>query len=320
MRRPRGGRMEYVSLGRGGPDVSAVGLGMWQAGGKAWGSDVRDADCRQAMERAVELGINLVDTAEAYGDGHSERVMSRAIRNVGRDHVFVATKVGGWHLRADDVKKACAASLKRLGVREIDLYQVHWPDPWSQVPLRETMKALEALHRAGRIRNIGVSNFAVRDLTEARSHLSRADIVSNQVRYNMLQREVEAEVLPYCKREGIAILAWSPIGKGVLTGKYHDGKRPKDRVRAEEDLFKPANLRAAAPLIRELRKIGRAHGKTPGQTALAWLRRNRNVIPIPGAKRPSQAEENAGAAGWSLNAREVRTLGGILRRIRLDTF
>src|SRR2546429_2243340 len=157
MRRPRGGRMEYVSLGRGGPDVSAVGLGMWQAGGKAWGSDVRDAECREAMERAVELGINLVDTAEAYGDGHSERVMSRAIRNVGRDRVFVATKVGGWHLRADDVKKACAASLKRLGVREIDLYQVHWPDPWSQVPLRETMKALEALHRAGRIRNIGVS-------------------------------------------------------------------------------------------------------------------------------------------------------------------
>jgi len=149
------------------------------------------------MERAVELGINLVDTAEAYGDGHSERVMSRAIRNVGRDRVFVATKVGGWHLRADDVKKSCAASLKRLGVREIDLYQVHWPDPWSQVPLRETMKALEALHRAGRIRNIGVSNFAVRDLTEARSHLSRADIASNQVRYNMLQREVEAEVLPY---------------------------------------------------------------------------------------------------------------------------
>ena len=312
--------MEYVSLGRGGPDVSAVGLGMWQAGGKAWGSDVRDADCRKAMERAVELGINLVDTAEAYGDGHSERVMSRAIRNVGRDHVFVATKVGGWHLRADDVRKACAASLTRLGVREIDLYQVHWPDPWSQVPLRETMKALEALHRAGRIRNIGVSNFAVRDLEEARSHLSRADIVSNQVRYNMLQREVEAEVVPYCKREGIAILAWSPIGKGVLTGKYHDGRRPKDRIRSDEDLFKPANLRAAAPLIRELRKIGRARGKTAGQVALAWLRRHGHVIPIPGAKRPAQAEENAGGAGWQLTARELRSLGGILRRTWLDTF
>lgn len=133
------------------------------------------------------------------------------------------------------------------------------------------------------------------------------------------QRKLNS-VVPYCKREGIAILAWSPIGKGVLTGKYQDGKRPKDRVRAEEELFKPANLRATAPLIRQLRRIGRDRNKTPGQVALAWLRRHRQVIPIPGAKRPSQAEENAGAAGWSLTGREVRTLGGILRRIRLDTF
>jgi aryl-alcohol dehydrogenase-like predicted oxidoreductase len=312
--------MEYVALGRGGPKVSAIGLGMWQAGGKAWGSDVRDADCRKAMERAVELGINLVDTAEAYGDGHSEKVMSGAIKNVGRDNVFIATKVGGWHLRPDDVRKACAASLKRLGVREIDLYQVHWPDPWSQVPLRETMKALEALHRAGKIRHIGVSNFAVRDLREARSHLSRADLTSNQVRYNMLQREVEKEILPYCAREGIGVLAWSPIGKGLLSGKYHNGKRPKDRVRSDEDLFKPANVRASAPLVRELRRIGQTLGKTPAQVALAWLRRHPHVVPIPGGKRPAQAAENAGAAGWSLSSQELQGLDRILRRMRLDTF
>ena len=312
--------MDYIRLGRGGPEVSAIGLGMWQAGGKAWGNDVRDADCRKAMERAVELGVNLVDTAEAYGEGHSEKVMSRAIKEVGRDAVFIATKVGGWHLHADDVKRACAASLKRLGVREIDLYQVHWPDPWSQVPLRETMRALEALHRAGKIRQVGVSNFAVRDLVEARTHLSRTDIASNQVRYNMLQRDVEAEVVPYCRREGITILAWSPIGKGLLSGKYHNGKRPKDRVRSDEDLFKPANIRATSPLVRALRTIGKAHGKTPAQVALAWLRRNPHVIPIPGAKRASQAEENAGASGWSLSARELRQLDAILRRLRLDWF
>jgi myo-inositol catabolism protein IolS len=312
--------MDYIALGRGGPKVSAIGVGMWQAGGKAWGADVRDADCRKAMERAVELGINLVDTAEAYGDGHSEQVMSGAIKNVGRDNVFIATKVGGWHLRAEDVQKACAASLKRLGVREIDLYQVHWPDPWSQVPLRETMKALEGLHRTGKIRHIGVSNFAVRDLKEARSYLSRTEIVSNQVRYNMLQRNVETEVLPFCRREGIAILAWSPLGKGILAGKYHDGKRPKDRVRSDEDLFKPVNVRATAPLIRELRRIGRAHRKTPAQVALTWLRRHGHVIPIPGAKRPAQTVENAGAAGWSLSRGEMSSLGAILRRVRLDTF
>jgi len=312
--------MDYISLGRGGPKISAIGIGMWQAGGKAWGADVRDADCRKAMERAVELGINLVDTAEAYGDGHSETVMNRAIKAVGRDNVFVATKVGGWHLRPDDVKKACEGSLRRLGVREIDLYQIHWPDPWSQVPLRQTMKALEALSRTGKIRHIGVSNFAVRDLEEAQSHLARSSIVSNQVRYNMLQRDVEAEVVPYCKRNGIAVLAWSPIGKGVLSGKYHDGKRPKDRVRSDEDLFKPANLRAVAPLVRELRRIGRARGKTAAQVALAWLRRSHHVVPIPGAKRPAQAEENAGAAGCSLTSAELGALSRILGRVRIDTF
>jgi aryl-alcohol dehydrogenase-like predicted oxidoreductase len=218
------------------------------------------------------------------------------------------------------VKKACEGSLKRLGVRELDLYQVHWPDPWSQVPLRETMKALEALHRAGKVRHIGVSNFAVRDLEEAREHLSRIDIASNQVRYNMLQREVEAEVVPYCRREGIAILAWSPIGKGILSGKYHNGKRPKDRVRSDEDLFKPMNIRRTAPLIAQLRRVAKAHGKTPAQVALAWLRRHPHVIPIPGAKRPAQAEENAGAAGWSLTAGELRAFGTTLRRLRVDTF
>ena len=312
--------MDYVTLGRDGPKVSVIGLGMWQAGGKAWGNDVRDADCRKAMERAVEIGTNLVDTAEAYGDGHSEKVVGDAIRRIGRDRVVIATKVGGWHLHADDLKKACAGSLKRLGVRSIDLYQIHWPDPWSQVPLRETMKALESLQRAGKIRHIGVSNFAVRDLEEARSHLSRTDIVSNQVRYNMLQREIESEVLPYCKREGIGVLAWSPLGKAVLTGKYHATKRPKDLVRKEEDLFKPVNLKRSAPLVAALRKIAKARGKTPAQVALAWLRRNRNVVPIPGAKRPDQAEENAGAAGWSLSAQELRTLGQILDRLGIDTF
>src|SRR5438874_7425942 len=282
--------MEFRTIGKNGPKVSRIGMGVWQAS-DLWKGD--DEQIVRAITRSHELGVNLVDTAEAYGNGHSEQVVGRALRDIGREEFVVATKVHGANLRYDELQRAAAASMKRLGVNEIDLYQVHWPDPWEQIPLKETMKALEKLYAEGKIRAIGVSNFAVRDLEEARSHLSRADIVSNQVRYNMLQREVEAEVVPYCKREGIAILAWSPIGKGVLTGKYHDGRRPKDRIRSDEDLFKPANLRAAAPLIRELRKIGRARGKTEGQVALAWLRRHGHVIPIPGAKRPAQAEENA---------------------------
>lgn len=312
--------MRMVELGRGGPKVSEIGIGMWQAGGKSWGQDVRDKDCIAAMARAVELGITLFDTAEVYGHGHSEEVVGKAIRQAGRENVFLATKVAGDHVRPVDVERACRGSLKRLGIREIDLYQVHWPSCWDQVPLRDTMKALEKLHRAGKIRNIGVSNFAVRDLEEARAHLSRTDIVSDQVRYNMLQREIEAELLPYCEREGVAILAWSPIGKGILAGKYHMGNRPKDAVRSEDNLFKPQNLKDAAPLVQALRRIGKAHGKTPAQVALAWLRRHKNVVPIPGVKRPAQSEENAGAAGWSLRPAEVRTLGRIAARVRIDTF
>lgn len=314
--------MKQVALGKRGPKVSEIGIGMWQAGGKAWGEDVEDRDCQQAMERAVELGINLVDTAEAYGDGHSEEVVGKAIRAAGRDRVFVATKVAGEHLRAPDVERACRESLKRLGVREIDLYQVHWPNPWSLTPIPETMKALERLERQGKIRHIGVSNFAVRDLEEARASLSRTDIVSDQVQYSLLHREPEAGLVSYAKREGIALLAWSPIAKGILAGTYDATKRPTDRVRSDGDLFKPQNLKAVTPLLAQLRKIGRARKKTPAQVALRWLADHPGVIPIPGAKRPAQAEQNAGAAGWSLTPAERslldRTSASALAR--LDTF
>ncbi len=314
--------MEYVTLGKDGPRVSEIGLGMWQAGGPSWGSDVRDRDCTAAMVRGIELGMNLADTAEGYGSGHSEEVVGQAIRAVGRDRVFIATKVSGDHLRVADIEKACRGSLRRLGVREIDLYQIHWPSPWDQVPLAETMKALEHLQRRGRIRHIGVSNFAVRDLEEARTALSRTDIVSNQIQYSLLHREPEAELVPYCKREGIAILAWSPIAKGLLAAKFSATRRPRDRIRGEEALFKPGNVRAMQPLFRTLRGVGQAHRKTPAQVALRWLADHSGVVPIPGVKRPAQAEENAGAAGWSLGREERslldRTSAAVLRRI--DTF
>jgi myo-inositol catabolism protein IolS len=182
-----------------------------------------DEQIVRAITKSHELGVNLVDTAEAYGRGHSEQVVGRALRDIGREEFVVATKVHGANLRSDELQRAAAASMKRLGVNEIDLYQVHWPDPWEQIPFKETMKALEKLYTEGKIRAIGVSNFAVRDLEEARSLLSRTDIVSNQVRYNFLQREIEEEVLPYCRKNNITILAYSPLAQGALTGKYDRG-------------------------------------------------------------------------------------------------
>ncbi len=312
--------MEPVELGRSGITVFPIGLGMWQAGGKNWGKDVNDKDCIAAMRRAVEVGVNLIDTAEGYGEGHSEEVVGRAIKEIGRDNVVVATKVKGYHMRDRDVERACRGSLKRLGIREIDVYQVHWPDPFDQVPFREGFRALERLQRKGLIRAIAVSNFAVRDLEDARAHLSRADIASNQLRYNLLQREIEAEVLPYCKRERISILAWSPIAQGVLADTFRAGRLPKDPVRKENGLFSPGNLRESGKLLRVLRRVARAHRATVAQVSLNWLARSPLVVPIPGAKRPAQAEENAGAASFRLSGAEARAIDVASRSVRLDTF
>lgn len=312
--------VDEVVLGRSKTRVSSIGVGTWQAGDDTWGPDVNDRDCVDAIVRATELGMTLVDTAENYGSGHSEKVLGRAIRTAGRENVFVATKVSDHHLRPVDVEKACNASLRRLGIEHIDLYQVHWTDPYDQVPLQQTMKAMEKLKRNGKIGDIGVSNFAVRDLEEARSTLSRTDIVSNQVQYSLLHRNIEAQVAPYCARERISILAYSPLGRGALTGKYRPAIRPGDAVRAKDVLFRAGNLRRMAPLLNELRRTGKAHGKSPAQVALAWLRYQDGVIPIPGVKRPSQAEENAGAAGWSLTSGEWKKLDGLSRRLQLDTF
>lgn len=312
--------MEYVELGRSGLKVSAVGLGAWQASGKAWGADVEDDQIVRAIVRAHELGVNLIDTAEAYGGGHSEEVVARAVREVGRENLVIATKVHGGHLRYNDVLKAAEHSLRRLGVREIDLYQVHWPDPWEQVPLKHTMHAMERLYKEGKIRAIGVSNFAVRDLEEARRHLSEPSIVSNQVRYNMLQREIEEEVLPYCRRENITVIAYSPLAQGALTGKYCLSNKPSDSIRRGNKLFTDENLAEISRLLKVLEKIAKVRGKTIAQVAMNWLLREENVVPIPGAKNPVQVEENAGAAGWRLSEQELMEIDSVLKKLSIDFF
>ena len=219
-----------------------------------------------------------------------------------------------------EVLKACEASIKRLGVKQIDLYQYHWPDPWHQVPLKHTMRALEKLYTDGKIRAIGVSNFAVRDLEEGRSFLSKTDIVSNQLRYNMVQREIEEEVLPYCKREKITILGYSPLAQGVLTGRYNAANRPKDISRAENRLFSDANLRESQKLLTVLSAAAKRHQKTVAQVALNWLRREPLVIPIPGATTPKQAEENATSVGWKLSDDELKEIDKTLVNLKVTYF
>ncbi len=312
--------MEYVKLGKSDFKISVIGLGMWQAGGAPWGKDVTDETSIAATIRAHELGINLFDTAEGYGSGHSEEVLGKAVKQIGRENTVIATKVHGGHLRYDDVIRACKLSLQRLGVNEIDLYQVHWPDPWQQVPLKETMRAMERLYKDGQIRAIAVSNFAVRDLVEARQILPVTDIVSDQVRYNTLQREIEEEVLPYCRRENISILAYSPLAQGALTGKYDEKNKPSDDVRRGNKLFTDGNIAQVSKLLDVLRRIGNSRGKTVAQVALNWLIKDEFVIPIPGAKNPKQVEENAGAAGWKLAKREIEEITKVSNALKLDYF
>ena len=304
-----------VQLGRSGPKVSKIGLGVWQASGEWRGEDDLVIG---AIKKSRDLGVNLLDTAEVYGEGHSEGVVGRALKSLGRDNFVVATKVFGSHLRYDELQRACAYSLRRLGVKEIDLYQVHWPDPWEQIPMKETMRAMEKLYSEGKIRAIGVSNFAVRDLEEARSCLSKAEIVSNQVQYNLLHREIEQEVVPYCRKEGITILAWSPLAQGALSGKYNAKNAPKSDVRRNNPVFEPSNLARMKGLLGVMSKIASRQACTASQVALAWLMRDPIVVPIPGAKNADQASENAGAAKLELSARDLESLDVASNNVDID--
>ncbi len=295
--------MEYTALGHNEKlRVSKIGTGLWQAS-NAW--NAVEEDVIEAVGTAKEKGINFLDTAEAYGKGNSERVLGKALKEYGRENFFVATKVAGAHLRYDELQRAASASIKRLGVDYIDLYQIHWPDPWEQIPMSQTFRAMKKLHEEGKIRAVGVSNFAVRDMEEAQGILGDLPIVSNQVRYNLLQRNIEEEVVPFCKKNNISIIAWSPLAQGVLTGKYSPENIPNGDVREGNELFAPKNLEKAKEILSMLKSLGEKYSKTPAQIALNWLASKKDVIPIPGAKNSKQAMENADSVSFKLTGREI---------------
>ena len=249
--------MEYRELGRTGEKVSTIGMGTWRFG--TYRSQNERAEQLKALRSGVELGINLIDTAEIYASGRSEETVGEAVNEI-RDKVFIATKVAPGHLHHDDVIRACAASLKRLGTNYIDLYQVHWPD--SSVPIKETMGAMEELVKQGSVRYIGVSNFSVRQTEEARQALSTDEIVSNQVEYSLANRYVESEILPYCEREKLTLVAYSPLDRGHIAKSLPEGLLTKYRM-------------------------------TSAQAMLNWVTRNEHVVAIPKASNLSHIEENA---------------------------
>ncbi len=310
--------MLYTNLGKTSEKVSKVGIGTWQVGSKewGWGKGYGEEQVIGAIRRSIELGVNLIDTAEIYGGGLSETIVGKAIRGM-RDRVLIATKVWPTHATYHGTIKACERSLRRLGVDAIDLYQVHWPNPI--IPVSSTMRAMEELVRRGMVRYIGVSNFSPSQLERAQQALKREEIVSNQIEYSLLKmRNAER----FFERFGdtIAVIAYSPLAQGLLTGKYGPGNLPRDLVRAINPLFDPHNVRRVEPLLEKLREVASRHNATPDQVALRVLIHRTNVIVIPGAKDAKQAERNALAADVPLSDREVEEVMTVARSVRLNRF
>ncbi|MEM4913716.1 MAG: aldo/keto reductase [Desulfurococcaceae archaeon] len=311
--------MEYTTLGWSDLRISRIGLGTWQFS-EAWGV-VDYEKAKAVIAKAIELGINFIDTAMVYGRGLSEEFIGRALRELGvkRDSVVIATKIPGEFLNPDDVFKAVDRSLRRLGVDSIDLLQLHWPPCWHNYPTAVYARALERLVALGKVSYIGVSNYPVALIEELRSSFSFTDIVSMQYRFNLLERWAEVELIPYAEANDLTFIPWSPLAKGLLTGKYTAEAKPEFKdLRAGEPLFHHENLRKASELVEVLKKVAEKYNKTPAQVALNWLiKYSPTMVPIPGAKTPEQVEENAEAVGWQLSYEDWRLIDEVSKSTRI---
>jgi len=276
--------MEHRALGSTGVSVPVVGQGTWNIGGGFSNSRASDSAAVEALRLGFEAGMKLIDTAEMYGAGRSEEIVAQAIQNT--EPIFIETKVSPSHFEYDSVLRAASGSLKRLGVKRIDLYQLHWPNP--RVPISETMKAMEKLVRDGLVRYVGVSNFSVEQMRDAQESMSRERIVSNQVEYSLVERSVEEEILPYCSKEKITVIAYSPLAQGGI---------PKGK---------------GGPFL-VLDELASTLGKTRNQVALNWLLHDPSVVVIPKAGRREHVRENAEVAGWKLSQSQYEQLSKAFR-------
>jgi myo-inositol catabolism protein IolS len=299
--------------------ISPVVMGMWQAGREMW-AEIDDAEIQRAVRAAFNAGINAFDTAEMYGRGHSERMLAAATADI-RSKVIYMTKVFSNHLACNQVMAACERSLKNLKTDYIDLFQIHWPaGSWGsrKVPIEETMRALNDLKSQGKIRAIGVSNFSGAELKEA-SRYGR--IESLQPPYSLFWRQVEKDALPYCRANGITVLAYSPMSQGILAGRF--GPEPhfeKGDHRSGHRLFQPAIYGSVQKALERLRPITQRNRISLAQLALAWLISHPNICAIAGARNTFQAVENARAMQAVLSAADLAEIESIGRTVtdRLD--
>lgn len=295
--------MRYVEID--GLRLSVIGLGTWQFGSAEWayGSEYAGRVAPALVGRALDLGINVIDTAEIYGFGASERIVGEALAPR-RDEAFLATKLLPITPVPAYTRWRARASARRLRTDRLDLYQLHWPNP--TVPLGVQMAGLRGLQDEGLVLHAGVSNYSLGRWQAAERSMGRP-VLSNQVRFSLLNRRPLARMVPWAQGRGRVVIAYSPLAQGVLTGRYGPARRPRG-MRARSRAFSPGNLPRVERLGEELREVGRRHGATASQVALAWLVRHPNVVAIPGASSERQVEENAAAAGVELSPADVEQI------------
>jgi aryl-alcohol dehydrogenase-like predicted oxidoreductase len=307
--------MKTKRLGNSDLFITPIGFGAWAIGGSgwefAWGAQ-DDRDSVAAIHEALDAGVNWIDTAAVYGLGHSEEVVARALEGMhNRPYVFTKCSMVwdedreiGHSLKADSVRRECEASLRRLRVEAIDLYQVHWPDPDEEI--EEGWAALAALKKQGKVHHIGVSNFNVAQMRRAQAI---APVTSLQPPYSLLHREVEREILPFCARQNVGVIAYSPMASGLLTGAMTRARvagLPADDWRKRHPDYQEPRLSRNLKLVSLLQTIGKRRGHTPAEVAVAWVLHNPAVTgAIVGARRPGQVRGVAGAAELRLSLREI---------------
>lgn len=313
--------MRQVRLGKSGVECSAIGLGCM--GMSEFYGPQDDAESRKTLERAVELGVSFFDTSDMYGRGHNEMLVGELAKGR-RDEMVIATKYGvirdpngpsgSLYDRDYDnspayIRRALEASLKRLGTDYVDIYYIHRLDP--KTPIEESIGAMGELVKAGKIRGIGLSEVSV-DILERASKVH--PIAALQSEYSLFVRDVEAEILPACRRLDIAFVPYSPLGRGFLTGAITSTKElAANDLRANAERFKDGNIDKNLQLLERVRTIADKHKATLGQVALAWLfGRGDDIAPIPGTKRIKYLEENVGSVDIHLSAEEVASISAVL--------
>ncbi|MHA1975793.1 MAG: aldo/keto reductase [Candidatus Hodarchaeales archaeon] len=299
--------MRFTNLGKSNTKVSQIGLGTWQFGSKGWGfgTDFNKKDAIGIVHRALELDVNLIDTAEVYGSGESERIVGQALEGYEREEVVIVSKFLPAAIRPSAVKRALTKSLKRLQTDYLDVYLIHWPNPL--LPLGATLQHMEKMVDDGLIRHIGISNFSLKRFQKAQTKMKKYSIEVDQLNYSMARSNVKSNFLPYAEEQQITVMAYSPLGQGFLTGKYSPNYTPKG-TRRRNRLFRKKNFQRGAKLLEELRVVAQKHHVEMAQVALSWLISNEKVIAIPGAKNVSQLEANVQAADLKLTESEMKRL------------